>query len=405
VNADVASVRAKLIEQGKIVLSIDGVQFDETSPVLYVLRDSLSRRVLYAERVPNRDAAHLRPLLKKVKDIGVPITGVISDNEKALVVAVRDELPGVKHQYCQTHFLKNLVKPMEQDLAKIGEINNHATTAIKKLERQLPRLAQAHGSTPAELKMAQQLCQAARSGGKSSGDAILHPTALKRYERLGEVKAAAEEAVRSKPNQDLALVTHVVGALAILQIELALVRRIQLQMDIVRRIAHILNFEGSGQQIRRQLRTYLNQLARLAPKRGRGAARGHFIDHVVKLSNRYWAGLFHTYDMDGLPKNNNTIEQLFSRFKRHERKVTGRKSTAGGPLETCAEFLLEAWDTIRSLPDLEVLIAEVTDEQLKNARKKLEALSNDARVKRRIQRNPQKFLAEALKEFKGQRET
>ncbi len=117
-------------------------------------------------------------------------------------------------------------------------------------------------------------------------------------------------------------------------------------------------------------------------------------------AQRYWKGLFHCYEVDDLPRTNNGTEQFFGRVKRHERRVTGRKSTAGGPLETCAEFLLEAWDAILGLPNLQELLHEVTPRQLKEARRKLEALSEPARVKRMIQRNPTKFLKDALEAWR-----
>lgn len=98
VNADQASLRQKLLDQGRIILSIDAVQFDATSPALYVLRDTISKRILYSLRVPKRDTEQLRVLLKKIKDIGVPIVGVVSDKEHAQVLAVEQELPGVTYR-------------------------------------------------------------------------------------------------------------------------------------------------------------------------------------------------------------------------------------------------------------------------------------------------------------------
>ncbi len=138
-------------------------------------------------------------------------------------------------------------------------------------------MARVKHSTDAELQMAQQLCQAARAGGKVSGDAILVPQALKRFERLNEVKRLAEEAVRSKRKDSLPLLMSVLGALVVLQANMALARRLRLQAESVRQIAHVLNFKTLGQQIRRMLRSLLNRLDRSAPTRGRGAARGDVI--------------------------------------------------------------------------------------------------------------------------------
>ena len=114
VNADFEPLRQKLRQQGRLVLSVDGVQFDGVSPVLYVVRDVLSSEILYAERIEKRDAAHLEVLLRRVKDLDIPVTGIISDKEKGLVPAIEQAFPGVKHQFCQSHYLTNVKKPMEE---------------------------------------------------------------------------------------------------------------------------------------------------------------------------------------------------------------------------------------------------------------------------------------------------
>lgn len=43
--------------------------------------------------------------------------------------------------------------------------------------------------------------------------------------------------------------------------------------------------------------------------------------------NLYGSDLLHTYDIPGLPPDNLQIESLFGRLRRHQRRVSGRKST------------------------------------------------------------------------------
>lgn len=38
---------------------------------------------------------------------------------------------------------------------------------------------------------------------------------------------------------------------------------------------------------------------------------GRFVDHVVALSNRYWPGLFHTYDHPQIPNTTTGLEGFF----------------------------------------------------------------------------------------------
>ena len=54
------------------------------------------------------------------------------------------------------------------------------------------------------------------------------------------------------------------------------------------------------------------------------------------------------------------------------------------------------------MPNLTELLRGVTDEQLKAALKEMERLSESAKTKRRIQRDLDGFLAEALAEWRNQ---
>src|SRR5579863_3295261 len=44
-----------------------------------------------------------------------------------------------------------------------------------------------------------------------------------------------------------------------------------------------------------------------------------------KVTASYWPGLFHCYDVPGLPRTNNELEQYFGSARYHERRATGQK--------------------------------------------------------------------------------
>ncbi len=50
-----------------------------------------------------------------------------------------------------------------------------------------------------------------------------------------------------------------------------------------------------------------------------------FRTHLFRLSDRYWAGLFHCYAVVGLPATNNAHESLFGQTKRQLRRQRGVK--------------------------------------------------------------------------------
>jgi len=446
VYADEGPLRKRLIAQGEIILTIDAVFFDSTSPGLVVLRDAISKNILYAERAIKRDTQTLRLLLRKVKGIGVPIRGVISDKEEVQVMAVEQELPGVPHQYCQTHFLANVVKGMESDIAALAEAASKTVIRVRQVQKELPDQARLLGSSQTELAVATKLCTAALTAGKVSGDPILNPAALKRLEKLETVTATAEEAARrvdqkgtaqfvramrdveaaqdtetqhaaSTPHQAPApevaihgqkpkrrnkkeevcpLLFTVLAVLLKVRAMAHLVSRLRRQVEIVKHVAHILKMRTDATQVKRVLSTYLNRELRQVAKLPSGDAFRAFVEHLDTIADRYWAGLFHCYDVPRLPATNNDLERDFGGIKRAERKATGRKSTSGGPLETCAEFVIETWEATQVLPELEGFLKDVTDEQLRAALQKMEALSEPARLKRRIQRDLDGFLSEVL---------
>ena len=409
VNADFEPLRQKLRQQGRLVLSVDGVQFDGVSPVLYVLRDVLSSEILYAERIEKRDAAHLEVLLRRVKDLDIPVTGIISDKEKGLVPAIEQAFPGVKHQFCQSHYLTNVKKPMEEGLGKLGDGVAKVTCAVKGFARKI-MVAEEQAAladtgvtfadssvTAEELELVKGLCKAAVAGGKASGDPILGPAPVKRFERLELVKGMAKKATEKQGEWKLLQAFLVV--LALLDQHEALATRLRRQVDIVRHIAHILNFKTTGRQVRRMLRTYLNRLARREPEAEGDAHEVAFIKHVTALSTRYWRGLFHCYDNPDIPRTDNAIEQLFNVFKRHERRITGCKSTSGGPLESFAGFVIEAWSTVRLHPSYTELVRKVPPDRLRAAREELKQLAEPARQRRSIQRDPEAHLDQLLDEW------
>jgi len=50
--------------------------------------------------------------------------------------------------------------------------------------------------------------------------------------------------------------------------------------------------------------------------------------HFLKVTASYRAGLFACYDVEGLPRTNNGLEQLFGSVRYHERRSTGRKGAS-----------------------------------------------------------------------------
>lgn len=192
----------KLRRQGGIVPVIDGVQFGEGDPVLYLIVDALSHRPLFGKEFMVRGADDLVPFIAQLNDIGVPILGAVSDKERALVPAIAKALPGVKHQFCQLHYVENVAKPMEEDLKALGAEIRQTEEDLRRYERTLlrdRRKADQKGQPPAaDIGVSLEFAEAARAEARRAARAPFDPPALRRHEGLEVVRQAVHEARQKK---------------------------------------------------------------------------------------------------------------------------------------------------------------------------------------------------------------
>lgn len=104
----------------------------------------------------------------------------------------------------------------------------------------------------------------------------------------------------------------------------ALWQPIAIAFDWVHQVATILDNDAQldGSTVRDQLDQLLQQMER---DKGQAGNLASGIDHFLKVTGSYAPGLFHCYDLDDLPRTNNDLEQLFGRWRHHQRRCTGRK--------------------------------------------------------------------------------
>jgi hypothetical protein len=98
------------IRQNGVILAIDGVQPEKGNETLWILRDLQSGETLLARNLSSADKDSIAQLLKEVKALGAPVKGVVSDGQRSIRLAVAQEFPGIPHQLCHFHFLRNIAK-------------------------------------------------------------------------------------------------------------------------------------------------------------------------------------------------------------------------------------------------------------------------------------------------------
>ena len=196
---DTPAVRRRLRKQGGMIVLIDGVQFDEHSPVLYVVTDVISHTTLFAERREVRSAEGLKGLLERLQAMNVPILAFVTDKEKGLVPAIHHVFPEVPHQFCQLHFLKRCATPLDGSLARLGKEVARAAEKLRAIRREIVQARPPKSEADAaERALALELLLAAHAASKCSGRSPFVPPALKRHERMLRVGLAVERAKTKK---------------------------------------------------------------------------------------------------------------------------------------------------------------------------------------------------------------
>ena len=102
--------------------------------------------------------------------------------------------------------------------------------------------------------------------------------------------------------------------------------------DLVHRAAHELGNERglTGKGVRRRFRGVLSEFRAAAVRAAPGGDLRAGLEHFLKVTASYELGLFHCYDVGGLPRTNNDLEHLFGSTRHHERRCTGRKAASPG---------------------------------------------------------------------------
>jgi hypothetical protein len=187
--SDKGRLGRRLAGQGRVVLALDGLQPDVGHEVLWVLRDCLSGTVLLARSLLSSTAEDLAALLREVVEaVGVPVAGVISDGQHAIRKAVGEVLPGVPHQLCHLHFLREAALP-------VFEADRHAKKELKKGVRPIERTVE--GRTDPDADLVRGYTAAVRSAITDDGRAPLDAAGLRLKGRLEKV-AGSLERVSSK---------------------------------------------------------------------------------------------------------------------------------------------------------------------------------------------------------------
>lgn len=108
---------------------------------------------------------------------------MISDGQHSIRKAVANVLPGVPHQLCHFHFLREAARP-------IFEADRHAKKELKKGVRPIERAVE--GRADAQADLVRGYCAAVRSAITDDGRAPLDAAGLRLKGRLEKVSGSLD---------------------------------------------------------------------------------------------------------------------------------------------------------------------------------------------------------------------
>jgi hypothetical protein len=185
---DERRIRTVVGRQRRVLLAIDGLAPDVGHEVLWVVRECISGEVLLARSLLSGAESELAPLLIEVKAMlgDIPVEGIVSDGQRSIRNTIRSVFPGVPHQLCQFHYLREAARPLY-------EADRHLKKEIKKKVRGVRQIERTvEGKEDPSSTATRAYCAAVRSAITDDSRPPLKPPGLRLNRRLAAVSASLE---------------------------------------------------------------------------------------------------------------------------------------------------------------------------------------------------------------------
>ena len=336
-------------EHTGLLLSLDGLAPEGGEPQLWIVRELQLGLTLRAGWLSQQDQTAFVNFLQPIADLGLRVQAVLSDKQRGLEPAIPIVFPEAKHALCQTHYFNNVAAPVaEEDQAMKVTLRQAVRQEVGELLRR-EKVEQAGvltvtGLLPTPIAAPQEPEEStARSAVQQEHEVIVADlvrrvrylltlkgrppfrlAGIEMYERLTEVRACLDTLLAHRHDPRLIeLQRGLLHALTATQHDYS---ELRLAADWLERIADVLDPEDkparSGEQVRQALDALLadfDQESQDTPRLQRFAVQ------MQKTTSNYTPGLFHCYDIDGLPRTNNERESEFRDLNRRLLSTTGQR--------------------------------------------------------------------------------
>jgi hypothetical protein len=369
--------------QGGLLLGTDGLMPEGGEAQLWVVRELRTGWTLRSGWMNSQDEAAFTEFLQPIANLGLPIAGVMSDKQRALLLSIASVFPGVPHGFCQFHYLDNAAEPiaaadeqMKIELrqgvrAEIGGLIRHKQAekpVIPVVTGLLPSPVPVVSTSSAPLapemhaeqereNIVQDLLARVRYLLTLKGRPPFRLAGIEMFARLQEVGECVRELIEHSPEPRLLKLLN--GLQTALTANQPAYEELSQTAQWLADLADTLDPDGKPARTGEQVRAdWLACLTRIETQAQTSPRLQQFSAKICKVSKSYAPGLFHSYDIPGFPRTNNDRESEFRRLRQRLLSTTGQVGAT-------KRLLLRtgAWELIPGPPSLAETTAAISHVQ------------------------------------------
>ena len=389
-------------ERSGLILSLDGLAPEGGEPQLWVVRELQTELTLRSGWLSQQDENTFVNFLQPIAELGLRVMVVLSDKQRGLEPAVPRVFRHAKHALCQSHYLKNAAAPLAEadEAMKVTlrqAIRNQVGDLIRREKVERPGVLTVTGLLPSPVDrpegaasqpapmpsdpllsrrdftheqeaIVQDLLRRVRYLLTLKGRPPLRLAGIEMFERLTELKTCLDSLMAHRSDSRLVALRQ--GLHTGLRSVCADYTELRQAANWLEHIRCLLDPEGkpdrSGAQVRRELFVYLHDIHCACQPSSR---LRQFCQKIYQTSLNYTPGLFHCYDVPGLPRTNNDRESEFRDLNRRLLATTGQKGLAKRILQREG-----AWELIprpHSLDDTIHALSRVSPEDFSQERQRI----------------------------------
>jgi hypothetical protein len=406
-------------EQGGLIVALDGLAPQGGEPQIWFIRDLSTGLTLRSGWLAQLDQTTFEAFLAPLRHLEWPILAVLSDKQTGLVPALATALPNSRHQFCQAHYLRNLAEPLATaDAAFKGELRQSVRQQVGDLIRQEPQRPPGHAGVLTVTGVLPSPVEAAAAPAYQGPAPAAAPTApapaaeqvitqllrhtrylltlkgrppfclagMETYERLSNVACLSLDLLAKRYEPRLAQLYQ--GLQAALSPFAETYQVLHQGAAWLRDITYILEpvatHPSRAEDVARQLRSYLDTVQRQPEVPPTLTTFGRHLDTV---SRSYWPGLFHCYEVPGLPRTNNELEGHFRETRRRLLQTTGQKGQTQRTLQRQGAWELLSYPLTEA--KLQEAFSQTSPQDLAQERRRFAVHRQRFRMQRRSVRQTQ----------------